>query len=77
MARRSRTSHPPLSSSNRKSRRSIHDEDFNDDPNTTPEYYNDRGEDISETDDQPIRQPYLKVMGKHPSNDSFTSILGK
>src|SRR5882757_3356166 len=77
MTRRRRTSPPPLPSSTRRSRRSIHDEDLNDDLRTIPYNYNDRQDDISESDDEPVRRPSRKAMGKQPSKDSFTSTLGK
>ena len=77
MTRRRRTSPPPLPSSTRRSRRSIHDEDLDDDLSTIPDNYNDRRDDISESDDEPVRRPSRKAMGKRPSKDSFTSTLGK
>jgi hypothetical protein len=40
MTRRLRTSPPPLPSSTRRSRRSIHDEDLDDDLSTIPDNYN-------------------------------------
>ena len=77
MTTRRRTSSPPLPSSTRRSRRSIHDEDLDDDLSTIPDNYNDRQDDISESDDEPVRRPSRKAMGKRPSKDSFTSTLGK
>jgi hypothetical protein len=42
-----------------------------------PANYNDRRDNISESDDSPIRQPSTKAMGKRPSKDSFSSTVGK
>ena len=74
---RRRTSPPPLPSSTRRSRRSIHDEDLNDDLSTIPNNYNYRQDDNSGSDDEPLRRPSRKAMGKRPSEDSFTSTIGK
>jgi hypothetical protein len=76
MTRRRRTSPPPPSSTRRR-RRSINDEDLDDDLSTIPDNYNDRRDDNSESDDEPLRRPSRKAMGKRPSKDSFTSTLGK
>src|SRR5882757_5608139 len=77
MTRRRHTSPPPLPSSTRRSRRSIHDEALDDDLSTIPDNYNDCQDDISESDDKPVRRPSRKAMGKRPSKDSFLSTLGK
>jgi hypothetical protein len=81
MTRRNLATPPPLPSSTGRSRRSIHDEDLKDDLkddlDNIPHNWNDRGDDISESDDGPVRRPSRKAMGKPPSTDSFTSILGK
>jgi len=77
MTRRRHTSPPPLPSSTRRSRQSIHDEDLDDDLSTIPDNYNDRQDDLSESDDEPVQRPSKKAMGKWPSKDSFTSTLGK
>jgi hypothetical protein len=77
MTRRHRTSPPPLPSSTRRRRGSIHNEDLDDDLRTIPDNYNHRQDDISESDDEPVRRPSRKAMGKRPSNDSFTATLGK
>jgi len=42
-----------------------------------PDNYNDRRDDIPETDDEPVQRPSRKAMGNQPSKDSFTSTLGK
>jgi len=42
-----------------------------------PDNYNDRRDDISESDDKPVRRQSRKAMGKRPSKDSFMSTLGK
>jgi len=42
-----------------------------------PDNYNDRRDDISESDDEPVRRPSRKALGKRPSKDFFTSTLGK
>jgi len=77
MTRRHRTCPPPLPSSTRRSRRSIHDEDLDDHLSTIPDNYNHRRDDISESNDEPVRRPSRKAMGKRPSKASFTSTLGK
>jgi len=77
MTRRRRTSLLPLPSSTRRSRLSIHDEDLDDNLSTIPDNYNDYRDDISESNDKPVRRPSRKAMGKWPSKDSFTSTLGK
>jgi len=77
MTRRRRTSPPPLHSSTRRSRRSIHDEDLDDNLSRIPDNPNDFRDDISESDDEPVQRPSKKAMGKRPSKDSFTSTLGK
>jgi hypothetical protein len=77
MTRRRLTSLPPLLSSSRRSRRSIYDEDLDDVFSTTLTNYNDREDDISESDNEPVRRPSRNGMGKQPSKDSFTSTLGQ
>jgi len=77
MTRRRSTSPPPLPSSTRRSRRSIHDEDLDDDLSAIPDNYNDHRDDISESDNEPVQRPSRKAMGKRPSKDSFRSTLGK
>jgi hypothetical protein len=56
---------------------SIHDKDLDDYLSTIRNNYNDRRDDISESNDQPARRPSRNAMGKRPSKDSFTSTLGK
>jgi len=68
---------PPLPSSTRRRRRSIHDEDLDDDLSTIPDNYYDHRDVNSESDDEPLRRPSRKAMGKWASQDSFTSTLGK
>jgi len=77
MTSRRRTYPPPLASSTRRSRRSIHDEDLDDDLSTITDNYNDCRDDISESDDESVQRPSRKAIGKRPSKDSFTSTLGK
>ena len=77
MTQRRRTSPPPPPSSTRRRRRSINDKDLDDDLSTIPDNYNDRQDDNSESNDEPLSQPSRKAMGKLPSKDSFTSTLGK
>jgi len=76
MTRRCRTSPPPLPSSARRSRRSIHDEDLDDNLGTILDNYNDSRDHNSKSDNKPLRQPSWKVMGKQPPNYSFKSTLG-
>jgi len=68
---------PPLPSSARRSRRSIHNQDLDEDLWTIPNNFDDRQDDNSESDDKPLRRPFWKGLGKRPWDDSFTSTLGK
>ncbi|KAF8534843.1 hypothetical protein BDD12DRAFT_809030 [Trichophaea hybrida] len=77
MTRRRRTSLSPPPSSTRGRRRFINDEDLDEDLSTIADNYNDCRDDNSASDDEPLRRPSRKAMGKRPSNDSFTSTLGK
>ena len=71
------TSTPPVPSSTWRSRRYIPDQHFDGELSTIRDNYNDRGDDNSESDDQPVRWVSKKAMGMHPSRDSFMSTLGK
>ena len=77
MARRRRTSPPPLPSSSKGSRRSIQDEDLDDDLSRILHNHNEHRDDNSESEDEPLRRPSRNTMGKRPSKDSFMSRLGK
>jgi len=77
MKRRRRTSPPPLPSGTRGSRRSIPDEDLDDDLNMIPDNHNDHRDDISESDDEHVWRPFRNAMCKRPSTDSITSTLGE
>jgi hypothetical protein len=77
MTRRCRTSPPPLPSSTRRSRRSIHDEDLDDDLGTIFNNYNDRRDDVSESDDESVWRPSREAMRKRLFKNSFMSPLGK
>jgi hypothetical protein len=68
---------PPHPSSTRRSRRSLHKEDFDDDLSTIPDNYNVRQDHNSESHDEPLWRPFRKAIGKWPSKDSFKSTLGK
>ena len=74
MTSRGRTSLPTIqTSSTRRSRRSIHDNDHNDDIRTIPDNFHDCREDYSESDDEPLRRPFRNAVDMHSSNDPFTS----
>jgi hypothetical protein len=51
--------------------------DYDHNPSTIPDNDNDRGGNYSESDDEPLRQPSRKAMGKRPSKYSFISPLAK
>jgi len=77
MKRKRRASLPPLPSNTRRSRQSIHNEDLDDDLSTISDNHDDRRDDNSESDDEPLRRPSRKAIGQRPSKDSFMSTLGK
>jgi hypothetical protein len=77
MTRRRRTSPRSRPSSTRSCRRSGPDEDLDDYLSTIPDNYDDCQDDISGSDNEPVRRPSKKAIGKHQSKDLFTSTLGK
>jgi hypothetical protein len=77
MTRKRCTSPAPLPSSTRRSRRSIHNKDLDDDLSTIPDNYNDHQDDSSESDDEPVWRPFRQAMVKQPSKVSSKSTLVK
>lgn len=77
MSRKRRTSPTPLRSSTRRTRQPIPNDHLNRDLSPLPENLNDRRDQYSVSDAKVFVQPFMKAMGKRPSDDSFPSTLGK